>query len=65
MTVSAPRGSGKSYLVKMLLETGLEDYFKHIVVLNPSIDLNDGKFAGELAGFRKNVLTFFQIIRIF
>jgi hypothetical protein len=41
MTISAPRGSGKSFLVKSLLRSGLDQHFKHVVVMNPSIDLND------------------------
>jgi hypothetical protein len=42
MTISAPRGSGKSFLVKELLSKGkLAQKFKYIVVMNPSIELND------------------------
>lgn len=41
--ISAPRKSGKSYLIKNLLlnKEMMRDLFDYIIILNPSLDLND------------------------
>lgn len=41
ITLSAPRKSGKSYLVGKMLKSGLADRFDHIFILSPTLEFND------------------------
>jgi hypothetical protein len=41
MTLAAPRGSGKSFLIGELLKSKLSDRFDHIIILCFSTSLND------------------------
>lgn len=41
MTMIAPRRSGKSYLIKEMLNGGLMEQFDHIYIFCPSISFND------------------------
>lgn len=40
MTIIAPRGSGKSFLTRTILQNGLIDNFDHIHILCPSLKFN-------------------------
>jgi hypothetical protein len=40
-TLAAPRGSGKSHLIRTMLQSGFMKKFDHVVVMSPSLDLND------------------------
>jgi hypothetical protein len=41
ISISAPRQSGKSYLIKHLIKTHFVHTYDHIVIMCPSIDLNE------------------------
>lgn len=40
-TIAAPRKSGKSYLIKTLLQNGLMNQFEHVVIMCPTLQYND------------------------
>lgn len=40
MCMAAPRGSGKSFLMKQLLKTIFHDAFDHVIIICPSLDVN-------------------------
>lgn len=41
MTLSAPRNSGKSFLLSTMMRAGCFDHFDYIFILCPSLDFND------------------------
>lgn len=41
VTIVAPRRSGKSHLMKMILRTSFEDIYDHIILMCPSLSLNE------------------------
>ncbi len=52
MVLAAPRGSGKSYFVRKMWNEGLFEHYDYIIVMCPSLNLNDDYYA---FGSRKNV----------
>lgn len=55
MVISAPRKSGKSYLIKTMLNHGLKNSFDHIIIICPSLDFNS-----DYDDFRKYDHFFFK-----
>lgn len=41
LTIAAPRRSGKSYLIKTLMNNGLLDPYEHVIIMCPTLDYNN------------------------